>query len=72
MSKGWRIIGAVVLVMVLLGAICMGVGFMTGGDATDILTTLNEKYNLSGYWEAYSQWAITCFNNILEGVRGLL
>ena len=41
MSKGWRIIGAIVLVLVLLGAICIGVGFMTGGDVADIYSTLD-------------------------------
>ena len=71
MSKGWRIIGAIVLVLVLLGAICIGVGFMTGGDVADIYSTLDVRYNLSGRWEQYSQWAVTSFNNIGEGVRGL-
>ena len=71
MSKGWRIIGAIVLVLVLLGAICIGVGFMTGGDVADIYSTLDVRYNLSGRWEQYSQWAVTSFNNIVEGVRGL-
>ena len=32
MTKGWKIIGSVVLVLILLGAICIGVGFMTGGE----------------------------------------
>lgn len=71
MSKGWRVIGSLVLVLVLLGAICIGVGFMTGGDVVDIYATLNLRYNLSGHWEAYSQWAVTTFMNIIEGVRGL-
>lgn len=71
MSKGWRIIGALVLVLVLLGAICIGVGFMTGGDIVDIYSTLNVRYNIVGHWEQYSQWAVTTFNNIVEGVRGL-
>ena len=71
MSKGWRIIGAIVLVLVLLGAICIGVGFMTGGDVADIYSTLDKKYNLSGYWEQYSQWAVAAFNEIVKGVRGL-
>ena len=51
MSKGWRIIGALVLVMVLLGAICIGVDFMTGGDIVEVYSNLNTRYNLSGYWE---------------------
>lgn len=71
MSKGWRIIGALVLVMVLLGAICIGVGFMTGGDIVDIYSTLNVRYNIVGHWEQYSRWALTTINNIVEGVRGL-
>ncbi len=71
MSKGWRIIGALVLVLVLLGAICIGVGFMTGGDIVDIYSTLNIRYNIVGHWEQYSQWAVTTINNIVEGVRGL-
>ena len=58
MSKGWRIIGSLVLVMVLLGAICIGVGFMTGGDIVEVYSNLNTRYNLSGYWAAYSQWAM--------------
>ena len=72
MSKGWKIIGAIVLVLMLLGAICIGVGFMTGGDVADIYSTLDVRYNLSGRWEQYSQWArARLFNNIGEGVRGL-
>lgn len=71
MSKGWKIIGAIVLVLVLLGAICVGVGFMTGGDAGDIYSVLNSRYNLTGRWEQYSQWAVTSLRNIIVGVRGL-
>ena len=71
MSKGWKIIGTVVLVLALLGAICIGVGFMTGGNAADILETLDVRFNLTGRWEQYSQWAVVTFNNIVEGVRGL-
>ena len=71
MSKGWKIIGGLVLVLILLGAICIGVGFMTGGDVADIYSSLNTRYNLAGYWEAWSQWAWTSLNNIWEGVRQL-
>lgn len=71
MSKGWRIIGALVLILALLGAICIGVGFMTGGDIVEVYSSLNTRYNLSGYWEQYSQWAVTVFNNTVAGVKGL-
>ena len=71
MSKGWRIIGGIVLALVLIGAICVGVGMMTGGDFADVYARLNVRYNLVGRWEQYSQWAVTSFNNIVAGVRGL-
>ena len=71
MSKGWRVIGALVLVLVLLGVICIGVGFITGGDIADIYSTLNVRYNIVGHWEQYSQWAVTTIKNIVGGVRGL-
>lgn len=71
MSKGWRIIGSMVLVLVLLGAICIGVGLMTGGDLSDIYSALNVRYNLTEYWTQYSQWGMTTFHNIVEGVQGL-
>ena len=60
-----------VLLMVLLGAICIGVGFITGGDIGDIYSTLNVRYNLIGHWEQYSNWALTTLKNIAAGVRGL-
>ncbi len=69
MSRGWRVIGALVLVLVLLGAICIGVGFMTGGNVAGIYSNLNLRYNLVGHWEQYSQWAVTSFNNIVAGLR---
>ena len=50
MSKGWKIVGTIVLILVLFGAICIGVGFMTGGDLVDIYSTLKVRFNLEGYW----------------------
>ncbi len=71
MSKGWRVIGTIVVILALLGAICIGVGFITGGDIGDIYSTLNVRYNLIGHWEQYSNWALTTLKNIAVGVRGL-
>lgn len=68
MKKGWRIVGTIVLVLILLGAICIGVGFMTGGDVQDIYAKLNVQYNLSGIWELYSQWAVTVYHNLSQWV----
>lgn len=71
MSKGWRIIGGIVLVLLLLGAISIGVGFLTGGNINNITDQLEQQYLLTQRWEAYSQWGMTVFQNIVEGVKGL-
>ena len=36
MKSGWKIILIVVVIAILLGAVCMGVGAMTGADFTRI------------------------------------
>lgn len=36
MKKGWNIILMIVLAVVVLGAVCMGVGFITGADTARI------------------------------------
>lgn len=74
MSKGWKIIGGLVLMLILLGAICIGVGFMTGGDVVEVYSSLNDKYQLSGYWDRraeFVQWGVTAFQNIVSGLRSL-
>ena len=58
MKKGWRIILVIVLAAVLLGAVCVGVGLMTGADTMRIYSTLDSRYNLTAYVQAYSQYAV--------------
>ncbi len=74
MSKGWRIIGGLVLMLLLLGAICIGVGFMTGGDIVEVYSSLNDKYQLSSYWDRrteFVQWGVDAFRSIAAGVSAL-
>ncbi|MBR4394566.1 MAG: hypothetical protein IKT07_11185 [Oscillospiraceae bacterium] len=54
MNKGWRIILGIVLVAVLLGAICMGVGLLTGADTARIIRNLDDQYQLTSYVEMYA------------------
>jgi len=51
MKKGWQIIIAAVSIMVLLGGICVGVGFITGAEYDRIATVLDNRYNLSIYYD---------------------
>lgn len=54
MNKSWRIILAVVLIAVLLGCVCAGVGLVTGGDWERIHASLDMRYHLDMYWN-YAQ-----------------
>ena len=51
MKNGWRIILAIVLVAILFGGVCLGVGIMTGSDMSRIYTVLDKQFNLTGMYE---------------------
>ena len=55
MAKAWKIISAVCIIAVLLGALCVLVGLITGGDTQRVLDIFNETYNIDGLKQAYEQ-----------------
>lgn len=55
MKKGWRFIILVVLVAVLLGAVAVAVGFMTGAETTRIFSVLDARYNLQGWYQYFME-----------------
>ena len=61
MKKGWNIILMVVLAVVVLGAVCMGVGFITGADTARIYSVLDDKYSLTLYSDYITQALIPAF-----------
>lgn len=59
MKSGWKIILLVVLIAILLGAVCMGVGLMTGADFTRIWATLDDRYHVDMYYQYFMEvWAL--------------
>ena len=68
MKKGWRIIVAIVLVAALLGAICVGVGLMTGGDMNRILSVLDDRYHPAMYYEYFLQVKDILLEAVQSGV----
>ena len=59
MKSGWKIILLVVLIAILLGAVCMGVGMMTGADFTRIWSTLDDKYHVDMYYQYFMEvWCL--------------
>lgn len=47
MKKGWKIVGILVLVVIILGAICVGAGLMTGAEFDRIYDVLDGRYGLT-------------------------
>lgn len=59
MKSGWKIILLVVLIAILLGAVCMGVGMMTGADFARIWATLDDKYHVDMYYQYFVEvWTL--------------
>ena len=57
MSKGWRVVLTVVMVAVLLGAVCVGVGLVTGGEWDRIYSVLDARYHVDIYVQ-YAQQVV--------------
>lgn len=53
MKNGWRVILTIVVVAILLGAICFGVGLLTGANPDRILQTLNQDYHLTNWVDTW-------------------
>lgn len=62
MAKAWRVIGTIVLIFLILGALSLGVGLLTGGSVNRIM----ESY--FGSYEAY----IFVKDNIMQYVNEIL
>ena len=54
MKKVWHVVIIIVLIAVLLGAVSIGVGYMTGADSERILGVMDAKCNLSGWIEFFT------------------
>ena len=51
MKKGWRIVISIVMVAILLGAVCIGVGVLTGANMERIYATLDNRYMMTQYYQ---------------------
>lgn len=55
MSKIWKIVGIIVLVVIILGAICVGVGLMTNADYSRIYSVLDAEYHITDIYQVISE-----------------
>ncbi len=63
MKKGWRIILGIVLVAVIFGGLCCGVGILTGADADRIILNLDEHFHVMSYINHYSNYILQLFQH---------
>jgi len=55
MRKAWQIVMAVVLIVVLIGAVSVGVGLITGANMDRVFNVLDNEYNLTIYHDYITQ-----------------
>lgn len=51
MKNGWRVIISVVLIVILLGGVCIGVGVLTGADMERVYSVLDKQNNLTALYK---------------------
>ena len=66
MKKGWRIIFGIVLVAVVLGGLCCGVGLLTGADSDRIILNLDEHYQVMTYINTYTGYVRQLFQQLVN------
>ena len=64
MKKAWRVVLIIALAAIVIGAILIGVGLLTGANTELIYSALNERYHI----EVYYQYIL----DVMGAVRGAL
>ena len=62
MKRGWHMILGIVVVAIVLGAICFGVGILTGAETDRIVQNMDEQFHLTSYVEAYTNYIVQLWN----------
>ncbi len=60
MIRGWKVVTAISFAAIMLGAVCIGVGILTGAEFDRVFTILDDRYQIVAY-----------FNWLLEVVAAL-
>ena len=66
MKKGWRVILGIVLVAVIFGGLCCGVGLLTGADSERIIMNLDEHYQVMTYIKTYTSYVTDLFQKLIQ------
>ncbi|MBR1455891.1 MAG: hypothetical protein IJ594_01865 [Oscillospiraceae bacterium] len=69
MKRGWKVVSMIILVAILLGAVGVGVGLMTGGDVTRVADAFDERYHLWAYIDLYSDYVRELVSVVGDALR---
>ncbi|MDO4983574.1 MAG: hypothetical protein Q4E35_08480 [Eubacteriales bacterium] len=64
MKNGWRIIISIVLIAILLGGVCLGVGIITGAEMDRVYSVLDKQYNLTALYKYVTEDLVTEFQRV--------
>lgn len=64
MAKGWKIVTAISFAAIVLGAVFIGVGLLTGAEFERIISTLDQRYQLTMYYN----WVLESINAIFAQI----
>jgi nucleoside recognition membrane protein YjiH len=56
-KKGWKIIMAIFLIVVVIGVVSIGVGMLTGAEYTRIYSVLDDQYHIDMWINYFSEVA---------------
>ncbi len=70
MSNSWRVISLVVLIAILFGALCVGVGLITGGEWDRIYSSLDAHYQIDRFFnpDPDKGWIANIFRTLKEAM----
>lgn len=66
MKGAWKVIITIALIAALIGALCMGVGLLTGAKMDVIYQVLDDRYHV----EVYYSYVLAVINAVASAVAG--
>ena len=70
MKRAWSIIISIVLIVLLLGGVFIGVGFLTGADTSRIYSVLDARYNLTEWIQYFAEVYNILYTEVFGGSQG--
>ena len=69
MKNGWKVIIIIVLLSILLGACCVGVGLVTGGNLDRIYQTMDQRYQVTVYAQYFKSLYTDYLPALISAIR---